>query len=84
MFEDGSITIRDIPGVSGIEIHRRGKPSEKLVPSGIPEYKEEAAMFIRCCQNPELAKPYNQLSRSVMRVIDEVKRQNGIVFQGYR
>ncbi|HAL74825.1 MAG TPA: oxidoreductase [Clostridiales bacterium] len=82
MFEDGSITISDIPGVSGIEIHRRGKPSEKLTASGIPEYKEEAAMFIRCCQNPELAKPYHELSLSVMRIIDEVKRQNGITFKG--
>jgi len=84
MFEDGSITISDIPGVSGIEIHRRGKPSEKMTPCGIPEYKEEAAMFIRCCQNPELAKPYHELSRSVMRVIDEVKRQNGIVWHASR
>lgn len=80
MFDDGSITIGDIPGVSNIEIHRRGGQSEKMVKTGLPEYKEEAAMFIRCCKNPERAKPYHELSLAVMRVIDEVKRQNGIVF----
>ena len=80
MFDDGSITIRNIPGVSGIEILHRDGRSEKMPASDIPEYKEETAMFIRCCQNPELAKPYHELSLAVMRIIDEVKRQNGIVF----
>lgn len=80
LFDDASILMPNLPGISGVEIHYRDGRVEKLPDPGVPEYKEETAAFLRCCERPELAKPFHEQSLALMRVLDEVRHQNGIVF----
>jgi predicted dehydrogenase len=84
MFDDGSILIRNLPGISDIEIVYNNRVTERIPNPDVPEYAAETAEFIRCCADPERARLYNELSLAVMSVLDEVRRQNGVVFPADR
>lgn len=80
MFDNASIRISNLPGIEGVEIIYRDGRKEQLYNAGLPEYMAETAEFLRCCEEPERARPYNEQSLALMRVLDEVRRQNGVVF----
>ncbi len=83
-FDDASVRIGNLPGVGGIEIRYRDGRVEKLADPDVPEYMLETAAFLRCCEDPSLAEPHHAESLAVMRVLDEVRRQNGIAFPADR
>lgn len=78
-FENGSILIQDVARLSGISIIRGGKTvllpddSEFLL---LPEIKE----FIRLTGNREEARRYNRMSLETLRILDEARRQGGVIF----
>lgn len=82
MGEDGSIIINSANHPDTVEIHfRNGSteriPYEPLANNMVYEVRE----FIRLIAENEIAHRYLQYSLDTIRVMDEARRQNGIVFE---
>lgn len=80
--EDGTMVIRDdLTNPSVIEIWRRDGSKEELIPQGqedpmLPEVQE----WLRLMEHGDSAAVHNQYSLLELEVMDEVRRQLGIVF----
>ena len=80
--EDGSIVVRGVSHVSSMEIiYRNGR--KEAIPYVAPENNMvcELDMFRRLIQDRQVVHPYLEYSMNTLKVTDEARRQNGIVFQ---
>ncbi len=80
--EDGTMVIReDLTNPSVIEIWRRDGSKETLVPEGLEDpMLPEVQEWLRLMERGESAAVHNQYSLMELELMDEVRRQLGIVF----
>lgn len=79
--EDATMIIREIPNPQVVEIYYRDGRMERLeIPESPNNMHYEVQEFIRLIENEEIEHPYLEYSRMEMQLMDEVRRQQGIVF----
>ena len=75
------MVIREIPNPQNIEIYYRdGKVEHLEIPKSPNNMHYEIQEFVRLIENEEIEHPYLEYSRMEMQIMDEVRRQQGIVF----
>lgn len=80
--EDGSILVDKIAGPKQIEIlYRDGRTEEISVEAPENNMVYEVQEFVRLAKENCVDHPYRKYSVETAKVVDEARRQNGIVFQ---
>ena len=79
--EDGTVTLGKLSTVESVSLHRRGGGDEVLVENR-PENNMiyEIADFVSCVNGEKTADRFNDTTRVTLRIMDEVRRQGGVVF----
>ena len=79
--EDATMVIREIPNPQVVEIYYRDGRVERLdIPESSNNMHYEVQEFLRLIEHEEVEHPYLEYSRMEMQLMDEVRRQQGIVF----
>ena len=79
--EEATMVIRDIPNPQNVDIYYRDGSVEHLdIPESSNNMHYEVREFIRLIETAEVEHPYLEYSRMEMQIMDEVRRQQGIVF----
>ena len=79
--EEATMVIREIPNPQNIEIYYRdGKVEHLEIPESPNNMHYEIQEFVRLIENEEIEHPYLEYSRMEMQIMDEVRRQQEIVF----
>ena len=79
--EEATMVIREIPNPQNVDIYYRNGSVEHLdIPESANNMHYEVQEFIRLIENAEVEHPYLEYSRMEMQIMDEVRRQQEIVF----
>lgn len=79
--ENATMVIREIPNPQNIEIYYRDGREEHLdIQESLNNMHYEVQEFIRLIEYEEVEHPYMEYSRMEMQLMDEVRRQQEIVF----
>lgn len=79
--EEATMVIREIPNPQNVDIYYRDGNVEHLdIPESSNNMHYEVQEFIRLIENAEVEHPYLEYSRMEMQIMDEVRRQQEIVF----
>lgn len=79
--EDGAVTIGRLSTVDYVAVQRRGGERRMLLENR-PENNMiyEIADFVACIRGTQTADTYNDITRTTLYIMDEIRRQNSIVF----
>ena len=79
--EEATMVIREIPNPQNIDIYYRDGRVEHLdIPESSNNMHYEVQEFVRLIEHGEVEHPYLKYSRMEMQIMDEVRRQQEIVF----
>ena len=79
--EEATMVIREIPNPQNVEIYYRDGRVEHLdIPESTNNMHYEVQEFIRLIENEEVEHSYLEYSRMEMQIMDEVRRQQAIIF----